>query len=210
MDAFEDWNSRFPRGAETQHRTLALTEDSVFLFEQTTAPRPQPIYFGTWNWYDNAYQLQAHLLQVVMPDMASAWMSEGSLGLQVMRQPLIKTIDDASEEWEEDVEFFRELAIDIEQASGPTSYELACELQEITDRFSRKYGRTPTWDLSLTVLPSTPAAGTYLFDRNPELVMDSNGTPISRAEWLHFCAQAPTDTGAAQTVLTVFDAADEF
>lgn len=209
MDVFEDWNARFPRGEGAQHRS-ALTLDSVFLFEQVTSPRPSPSYFGTWHWYENAVQLKAHLLNVVMPDMASTWLSEGAMGMQVMRQPLSATLDDAMDEWGEDLAFFRAVAVDLERATGTTNEELAREIQAVMQRFTDRFGRTPTWDLALSVFPSTVEAGAYLYERNPNAVAEGADEDLPESGWLALCRKAGVDEEASAGIAAVFEAADEF
>ena len=209
MDVFDDWDERFPRGHGVCYRS-ALTPDSVFLFEQVTSPRPNPAYFGTWHWYENAAQLKAHLLNIVMPDMASSWLSEGALGIHARRQPLLMTLDSAMDEWGDDLEFFRALAEDLERSTGTTNEELAQQIQAVTQRFSDRFGRTSTWDLALEVLPSTVEAGAYLFERNANAVHEGAGEDVTESEWLDVCGRAGTDEKASLRVTEAFTAADEF
>ena len=208
MDVFEDWDARFPRGEGIRHRS-ALTNDSVFLFEQLTSPRPSTAYFGTWHWYENALQLKAHLMNVVMPDMASTWLSEGALGLHVIRQPLQATLDDAMEDWDEDLDLFRRVAEGLAGATGGTNKALAQQIQAVTRMFTERFGQTPTWDLGLTVFTTTVEAGAFLFERSPEVVTGEVGQDCTRETWLNVCGRAGSESEASALVTAVFDGADE-
>jgi hypothetical protein len=207
---FEDWNSRFPRGSGEQHRVGPLGPDSVFLFQQVTSPRPSTSYFGTWHWYENAIQLKAHLLNVVMPDLSSTWLSEGALGLHVMRQPLAETLADADADWAEDLEIFQQLAESVEGASGQSNEDLAQRIQAMAQKFSARFGSTPTWDLSLTVFTSTIDAGRFLHERSPESLSGSDGGHLALDEWLALCKRSSTDLMTSAQVELAFASADEF
>jgi len=205
MDQFEEWNARFPRGVGAPHR-CPLANESVFLFEQVTTPRPAASYFGIWHWYQDAAQLKAHLMFVVMPDMAAMWLGEGATVLNTMRQPLSTTLAGANEEWRDDLEFFQELAAQLDAVSGNTNQEVAHSLEKVTAAFTDRFGRTPTWDLGLTVISNTLAAGTFLYERN----VDPVGTGTSKSEWLDLCRRAGPDKQASSRVAAAFEAADEF
>lgn len=209
METFQTWNERFPRGEGVQHRS-SLTPDSVFLFEQVTSPLPSASYFGTWHWYENAEQLRAHLLNVVLPDMASIWLSEGALGLHVMRQTLNETLDDAMEEWGDDVEFFRQRADDLVRADADTNEALALTIEAIARSFTSRFGQTRTWDLALTAFPTAVAAGAFLYDRSPGVVVDDLGDELPESVWLTLCGEAGASDKASDQVLSAFEGADEF
>lgn len=204
MDAFTDWNTRFPRGEGTDHQVGPLTPDSIFMFQSVTAPRPQPAHWGAWNWYENALQLRAHLLYVVFPDLAATWLSEGPLGLHTMRQPLAATIDDALDEWADDKDFFDRLAHDLETATGPTNHALAVELQRITAAFTDRYGRTPTWDLTVTVYPTIAEAAANLYDRDPDNITSPDGEPMTKTAWIELCQAAEADPAVSAHVEDTF------
>lgn len=209
MDVFDDWNNRFPRGEETDHRTGPLTEDSVFLFQSVTAPRPSGAHWGSWSWYENALQLRAHLLYVVLPDMAATWFNEGASGLHADRQMLAATVANAADDREEDKRFYEEIAHDLETAVGATNRDLAAEVQRVARRFTERFGRTRTWDLNIQVFPSVMDAGAFLFDADPEMFIDGAGNRMSRSEWLRLCERATADADAGRQVEDKFASAFE-
>ncbi|HAM23077.1 MAG TPA: hypothetical protein DCQ04_12565 [Actinobacteria bacterium] len=208
MDVFDDWNDRFPRGEDADHRVGPLTEDSVFLFQSVTAPLPSGAHWGSWSWYENSLQLRAHLLYVALPDMAATWLNEGAVGLNADRQPLAATIAGAADGWGEDKHFFEELAHDLETSAGATNRDLATEMQQLARQLTERFGRTRTWDLRMQVFPSVTDAGAFLFDKDPEAITDVAGNPISRSEWLLLCERAAVDRDAGRQVEDTF--ADAF
>ena len=200
MDVFDDWNDRFPRGGGTDHQLGPLTEDSVFMRQGVTAPRPAVSYWSAWSWYENALQLRGHLSFVVLPDMAALWLNEGSVGLNTPRLTLTETISSASSANQTDVDFFAGLAHDLETASAATNHELALKLEALAIAFTERFGRTPTWDLFIEIFPSDAAAGSFLFDEDPDGFNTSDGTEMSREEWLRLCERALTDAEASRIV----------
>ena len=210
MDPFTDWNARFPRGEGTEHQTGPLTPDSVFMFQSVTAPRPSAAHWGVWNWYENALQLRAHLLFVVFPDLAATWLSEGSLGLQTMRQPLTVTVADALPEWGEDKQFFETMAHDLEVAVGSSNRALAADLQRIAHTFTERFGQTPTWDMRLEVFTNIEEAAANLYDRDSGGITGVDGQDITREEWFSLCQEASVNKEVSSHVETTFRDAFEF
>lgn len=209
MDVFDDWNHRFPRGEDTNHRTGPLTEDSVFLFQSVTAPLPSGAHWGSWSWYKNALQLRAHLLYVVLPDMAATWLNDSGSGLYDARVPLSDTVANATGDRVEDIRFFEGLAHDLEPSVGANNRDLAVELQDLARRFTARFGRTPTWDLKLEVFTSVVEAGDFLFDRSPESITNTAGEGIERADWHALCERAPVDADISHNIEGLFENAFE-
>ena len=208
VDVFSDWNSRFPRGEGVDHRSSPLTPDSVLMRQGVGSPRPQPTYWASWSWYENAIQVRAHLLYVVLPDMAALWLNEGSFGLNSPRVPFAETISSSTSGNETDRQYLIELANELSQASAPTNHELALQLQELAAGFTERFGRTPTWDLQIEVFPSVPEGGAFLFDENPDEFTVGNNNVVSRDEWLALCQEASIDGEASRVVEQKF--ADSF
>lgn len=175
-----------------------------------TAPLPSGAHWGSWSWYENAPQLRAHLLYVVLPDMAATWLNEGGSGLYAARLPLAATVANAADDWLEDKRFLDGLAHDLETSVGATSRDLASELQQVARQFTERFGRTRTWHLSIQVFPSVIDAGAFLFDRDPEMITDVAGDGINRSEWLELCERATVDPGAGTQVEDTFADASEF
>jgi hypothetical protein len=176
----------------------------VFLFEDVVSQVRAGTNWAGWQWCDSPRLLAGMLLHVTLPDIASWWFDESSVG-KAQRMPLRAVVEAVTEANQDDRDFLSKIADDLEALeAGPDPVNFD-EIAATLERFTARFNQTLKWNFTLEAFPSTVAAGAALLEHHGPLTDPATGEDFTEAQWLDLCGRAGTDRAASDVVTAVFD-----
>lgn len=205
--SFEEWKQIYEEiqcGLGSPFNDTPLTEDSIFLWNQMSAPMPSGATNGDWGIFPEPKALAGYLRYIALPIFFGIWL--------------------VREEWDNDSEkfLFAEELFDIAEQSGkcrytediPTMRALIAELDGlmavdneavkrgiigVANQFNKRWEKTPTWSFKLEVYEDPVSVGNEIFNRvvedmDEEYVAEEFG--MTKETWMDICQNALVDTSA--------------
>ncbi len=217
---FGYWQARFPEKQNGEWcRPRSVAGDSVFVFASTTAPLPCASHYGWWQWFETVEEAFGYVRHVLMPEMFELWL---------VRQDWDKDTDTLTEAtgllnradkagvFPDDIPVMRVLIAELDQAIQSDEATMRESLRGVAKRFSERWGRTRTWDLSFDLYCGPEEAGAELYDRGCvgewfdeeecETDEDRAARERERTEWFETCASAASgDEASGERVANQFE-----
>jgi len=177
-----------------------VTEDSVFIYAETTAPLPCCATSGAWFAYPGIKEAIAHLQFVLLPNNFAIWLGREGWGENGSWADTETILADARAQdcpYAADIPLMARIACLVTEAAKVEDAPTAMKSVEKALRlFNGRWGHTPTWDLQLKLFKTVASVSKDIAKRN-------NCADIDPQEFRKIAGDALVDPKAEKAFRTV-------
>ena len=194
------------RGVESPFDYMPLTKNSIFHWNQVSAPMPSGSTNGAWGTFPEPKALAGFLRYVVLPQFFEIWLVREEWDDEPDRFISAEELFDLAEKSEkcryiEDVQVMKTLIAGLDALMGQDNEKVRAGLNDVAKKFNEKWENTPTWCFKIEIYEDPVAVGKEIYKRvaadvKEEYLNEDFG--MSEDDWIDICRKALTDESAQE------------
>jgi hypothetical protein len=201
--SFDYWKNLVGEGGrslESPFNLMELTEKSLFLWSQMSAPMPSGATNGSWGIFPEPKALAGFLKHVVFPVFFETWLVreewDGNPDSVISVNEILSKAESSDKcRYREDIPLMKNLIKTNYGFFNLPDGEVIKGLQDLTGKFNDRFEDTSTWSFQLKTFQSPLDVGKEIVSRiDDEFVEEELG--LSSKAWLDTCGRVLKDKKA--------------
>ena len=205
--SFLEWKQIYEKtncGVGSPFNDAPLTEDSIYLWNEMSAPLPSGATNGVWGIFPESKSLAGFLRYVVLPKFFEIWLVRDEWDDNPERfinaEELFELAELAEQSvkcrYIEDIRLMKALIADLDALMDKDNEKVGIGLVDLTKKFNGRWEDTPTWCFKLKVYENPVSVGKEIFNRVAEDLDEKDATEefgMPEDVWMEICKKALTD-----------------
>jgi hypothetical protein len=205
--SFSEWKKIVAEtncGVESPFNDTLLTDDSIFLWNQTGTPLPSGSTNGAWGSFPEPKALVGFLRYVALPVFFEIWLVREEWDKEPERFIKAEELFELAEQsgkcrYIEDTQLMKTLIADLDVLMEQDNEKVTMDLTAVVKKFNERWENTPTWCFKLEIYESPVMVGKEIFNRVADEIKDEyveEEFGMAEKDWMNICQKALTDKTA--------------
>lgn len=210
-----DFWKNYSGSLESPFNREKLTDQSMFLWNEMTAPLPYGHTAGAWGAFPEPEALIGFLKYIVLPTFFETWLIREEWDEEpekyISPEELFNRARNSEKcRYTEDIIEMKGFIDSLNSLFGKSYSEIKSGLQEIEKKFNAKWSDTPTWCFRIEGYDSPGAVCSEILGRHEVEMTDEDDffqeeMGFSKEEWKHICKNAASDLEAQDKFFQILE-----
>lgn len=207
--SFAEWKEIYERtncGVGSPFGNIPLSENSIFHWNQMSAPMPSGGTNGTWGIFPEPKALAGFLRYIALPIFFQIWLVREEWDDKSERFISAEKLFDLAEKsgkcrYIEDIPVMKTMISDLDALMGQDDEKVRKSLNDVAKKFNDRWEDTPTWCFKIEIYDDPVVVGKEVFNRVAEDLAEEDIVEefgMSEDDWMEICRKALTDESAQE------------
>lgn len=192
------------RSLESPFNQIPLTQDSLYFWNQMSAPLPSGSTYGAWGIFPDPAALAGFLRYIVLPTFFEIWLNREEWDKDpeafIKAEELFERAEKSGKcGYLEDLPLMRSLIESLDALMVKNNEDVRTGLVDVAEKFNNRWQETPTWCFKIEIYEDPVAVGKEVLGRvvedlDEDSVIDEFG--MSEEDWMKICKNVLIDEHA--------------